>query len=161
YLSVDYTCQVLNVKKATEVLRHLPAEALANCRCVAQAGAWRAGRIVAADSEWATVRFFDDDQEQQVQADKVIPNLGLGQIEELLQRERAAFDLHATIKKHSLASEAGAARKRAEKIQTAAGELASQVFPVAFGDLEARLLTQAVDLTDAGPRTATTFRVER
>jgi predicted HTH transcriptional regulator len=161
YLTVDYTCQVLSIRKAHEVLRHLSADALVNCRCVAQAGSWRTGRIVTADSEWVTVHFFDNEEERQIPADRVIPNLALGRIEELLQREQVVFDLHGTIKKHSLASESGAARKRAERIQATAGQLASEVFPVVFGDLEARLLPQAVTLTDSEPRTATTFRVER
>jgi predicted HTH transcriptional regulator len=161
YLSIDYTCQVLSIRKAHEVLRHLPASALANRRCVAQMGTWRDGRIVAADPEWATVHFFDDDKEQAVRADRVIPSLSLGQIEELLQRQRIAFDLHGTVKKHSLAAEAGAARRRSDKIQATAEHMASEVFPIAFGDIEARLLPRAVPLTDKGPGTATTFRVER
>ena len=44
YLSVDYTCQVLSVRKAHEVMRHLPPDALLN------RGAWpkpKAGAAVA------------------------------------------------------------------------------------------------------------------
>jgi Piwi domain len=79
----------------------------------------------------------------------------------LLQRERVAFDLHGAVKKHSLAAEAGAARKRAEKIQATVERMASEIFPVAFGDIEAGLLSQPVLLTDTVQGTATTFRVER
>lgn len=161
YLSVDYTCQVLSIRKVHEVLRHLAADSLVNCRCVVYGETWRNGRIVVADPEWVTVHFFDNEEERQVPADKVIPNLGLSRISELLEKQRIALDLHGTIKKHSLASEAGAARKRAEKIQATVGQLAAEVFPVVFGDLDARLLTQAVALTDTEPRTAATFRVER
>ena len=88
YVSVDYVCQVLSVRKAHEVMRHIPAEGLLNRGCVAQTESWRTGRIVAADPEWVTVHFYDNEEERQVQADRVIPNLSLGQIEELL-RQRA------------------------------------------------------------------------
>jgi predicted HTH transcriptional regulator len=161
YLSIDYTCQVLNIRRAHEVLRHLPASTLVKHRCVAQMGSWREGRIVTADSEWATVHFFDDEKDQRVRSDRVIPNLSLGEIEELLQGEKISFDLHGTVKKHSLAGQAGASRRRAEKIQVIAEQMASEVFPVALGDIEARLLPRAVPLTDKGPGTSTTFRVER
>jgi hypothetical protein len=92
--------------------------------------------------EWVTVHFYDNQEDRQVQADRVIPNLPLRQIEELLRHERISFDLHGTVKKHSLASEPAAARRRAEKIQAAVGSLAANVFPVTFGELEARLVTQ-------------------
>ena len=139
YLSIDYTCQVLSIRKAHELLRHLPAAALVDRRCVAQMGAWQEGRIVAADPEWATVHFFYDEKEHRVRADRVIPNLSLGQIENLLQEERVTFDLYGTVKRHSLAAEAGAARKRAEKIQATVERMASEIFPVAFGDIEASI----------------------
>ena len=161
FLSIDYTCQVLSILKSHEVMRHVPAANLVDRRCVAQIGSWREGRIIAADSEWMTIYLFDEEEEHQIRADQVIPHLSLGQIEDLLQRERVSFDLHGAVKKHSLAAEPGAARKRAEKIQTTAKRMASDVFPVAFGDIEASLLSRAVHLTDTGPDTATTFRVER
>jgi predicted HTH transcriptional regulator len=161
YLTVDYTCQVLSVCKANALLMHLSGDSLVNCRCVVRSESWRNGRIVSLDAEWVKVHFFDNEEEQQVASDKVIPNLPLRLIEELLRHEGIAFDLHGTVKRHSLASETGAARKRAEKIQTTVNQLASEVFPVAFADLEARLVPQPVTLTDAEPRTATNFRVER
>ncbi len=161
YLTVDYTCQVLSVRKAQDVLQHLPESSVVNCRCVAQTNSWRNGKIVSVDPEWVTVHFFDDEEERQVRADRVIPHLSLGQIQELLQREGITFDLHAAVKKHSLASEPGAARKRAEKIQATVALLASEVFPVAVGDIDARLVPQAVSLTDIGPKTGRSFRVER
>ena len=161
YLTVDYTCQVLSVRKAQDVLQHLPESSVVKCRCVAQTNSWRNGKIVSVDPEWVTVHFFDDEEERQVRADRVIPHLSLGQIQELLQREGITFDLHAAVKKHSLASEPGAARKRAEKIQATVALLASEVFPVAVGDIDARLVPQAVSLTDIGPKTGRSFRVER
>ena len=161
YLTIDYTCQVLSVRKAHDVLQHLPEPSIVNCRCVAQTDSWRNGKILSVNPEWATVHFFDDEEERRVQTDRVIPHLSLGQIQELLQREGITFDLHAAVKKHSLSSEPGAARNRAEKIQATVELLASEVFPVAVGDIDARLEPEAVSLTDIGPETGRSFRVER
>ncbi len=161
YLVVDYRCQVLSVLKVNEVCRHLSSDDLVGRGCVAQAETWRAGRIVGADSEWATIHFFDNEEEKQVQVNRVIPNLSLVQIEAVLQAQRITFDLHGAIKKNSLASETGAARKRAEKIQTTAGQLADEIFPVVFGEFEARLAKTAVALSEVEPRSASTFHVER
>ncbi len=161
YLSVDYVCQVLSVRKAHEVMRHLSPDALLNRGCVAQSESWRNGRIVAADAERLTVHFFDNEEERQVQADKVIPNLSLRQIEELLRQEQITLDLHGTVKKYSLASEPAAARNRAEKIKATVELLAAQVFPVVFGELEANLVPQPVALSEFEPKSVSTFRVER
>lgn len=161
YLSVDYTCQVLSVCKAHEAMRHLPPESLLNRGCVAQTETWRNGRVVAADAEWVTVHFFDNEEERPVPADRVIPNLSLRQIEELLRRERISLDLHGTVKRHSLASEPAAARHRADKIKATVELLAAGIFPMAFGELEARLVAQPVALSEFEPRSASTFRVER
>jgi len=161
YLVVDYTCQVLSVQRLNKVSGYLASEEIIGRCCVAQTDSWRTGRIVAADSEWATVHFFDNEQEQRVQVDRVIPSLTLAQIESVLQAEKISFDLHGAIKKNSLASETGAARKRAEKIQTTAEQLADEIFPVKFGEFEARLSKAAVSLSEVERRSATTFHVER
>ena len=104
-------------------MRHLSPDSLLNRGCVAQTESWRNGRIVAADGEWLTVHFFDNEEEKRVQVNRVIPNLSLGQIEAVLRAERISFDLHGSIKKHSLASETGAAASQALGV---AGELCNQ-----------------------------------
>ncbi len=161
YIVVDYTCQVLSVQRLNEVSGYLASEEIIGRCCVAQIDSWRAGRIVAADAEWVTVHFFDNEQEQRVQVNRVIPNLSLAQIEAVLQAEGISFDLHGAIKKNSLASETGAARKRAEKIQTTAEQLADDIFPVKFGEFEARMSKAAVSLSEVERRSGTTFHVER
>lgn len=161
YLAIDYTCQVLNVLKAHEVSRHLPFEDLVGRGCVAQVEAWRAGRIVTADAEWVTVHFFDNEEEKQVQVNRVIPNLSLAQIATVLQARHIAFDLHEAIKENSLASETAAARKRAEKIQTTAEQLADAIFPVVFDEFEARMGKNAVALSEFEPRSDSIFHFER
>jgi predicted HTH transcriptional regulator len=161
YLVVDYACQVLSVLKVNEVCRHLTADELLGRGCVAQDETWRTGKIVAADTEWVTVHFFDNEEEKRVQVNRVIPNLSLAQIEAVLHAQNVTFDLHEAIKKNSLASETGAARKRAEKIQTTAEQLADEIFPVVFGEFEARMTKTAVALSEVEKRSETTFHVER
>lgn len=160
YISIDYTCQVLSVLKANEVLQYLGIEDLIGRRCIAQLESWQAGRIVSVNSEWIKVHFFDDEVESQVQPNRVIPNLSLAQIRTILLAQSISFDLHGTIKRHSLASEIGAARKRAEKIQVTAEDLSRNVFPVAFGDFEARMNAEAVALSEFEPTSNDTFHVE-
>lgn len=161
YLTVDYTCQVLSVLRAHEVGRHLPSEDLVGRGCEAQVGSWLKGRIVTATAEWVTVHFLDNELEKQVQANRVIPHLSLAQIETILQAQHIAFDLYEAIKKNSLASETAAARKRAEKIQATAWQLADEIFPVVFGEFEARMGKDAVALSEVEPRSDSTFHVER
>jgi predicted HTH transcriptional regulator len=160
YMSVDYTCQVLSVLKAHEVSQHIGVEKLVGKRCTAQLESWRAGRIIAADTEWITVHFFDDEEENQVQVNRVIPSLSLAEIDTILQAQMVSFDLHGTIKTHSLASEPAAARKRAEKIQRTAGILAKDIFPVVFGEFEARIVDKPVALSRFEPLSESTFHVE-
>jgi predicted HTH transcriptional regulator len=161
YISIDYACRVLSVLKAHEVGQHLDTAQIVGQGCIAQSGSWRTGKIVAADAEWITVRFFDNEEEQQVQVNRVIPSLSLSQIESILMALRISFDLYGTIKEYSLASEPAAARKRAEKIQTTAENVTKDLFPVVFGECEARMVTKAVTLSESEPRSEFTFRVDR
>lgn len=161
YVVLDYECRVLSILKLNDAYRHLASDDMVGRSCVAQADAWRPGKIVAADSEWATIHFFDNEEEKKVQVNRVIPNLSLGQIEVVLRAEHISFDLHGSIKKHSLASETGTARKRAEKIQTTADQLEGEIFPVVFGEYEARMAKTAVALSEVEARSEATFHVER
>jgi predicted HTH transcriptional regulator len=159
YISLDYTCRVLSILRANEVGQHI--ENLVGSHCVAQLDSWRPGKIIAADSEWITVHFHDNDEEKRVQINRVIPNLSLTLIDSMLQAQRISFDLYGTIKKFSLVSEPAAARERAEKIQTTANDLAGEIFPLVFGEFEARLLAKTVALSEVERRSDTTFHVER
>jgi predicted HTH transcriptional regulator len=161
YISIDYTCQVLNVLRANAVSRHIQLEELVRRGCVAQMDSWRTGKIVRADAEWVTVYFFDNEEEKQVQLNRVIPNLSLAQIETILRDRNISFDLHGAIKKNSLANETAAARKRAEKIQITASQLSAEIFPVVFGEFNVRMGKDAVALSEIEPRSESTFRVER
>jgi hypothetical protein len=161
YISVDYTCLILSVLKAHEVSQYISPEELVGKHCVAQQESWRAGKIVAADTEWIMVHFFDNEEEKQIQVNRVIPSLSLAQIETIIQTQGISFDLHGTIKKHSLASEPSASRKRAEKIQTTADSLADEIFPIVFGEFKVRMEAIAVSLSEHGSRSEFAFAVAR
>src|SRR5262249_8343443 len=100
YLVLDYTCQGLSVLKAHEVARDVRPEYLIGRSCVAQLESWRSGRVVTADAQWITIHFFDNEEEKRVQANRVIPNLPLAQIEAVLRAQGVSFDLHGTIKRY-------------------------------------------------------------
>lgn len=161
YLSIDFTCQVLNICKVPKLLQQLPASALVNRVSVANIAGWQACRLLSIDAEWVTVKTFEGDTEKRLLGKEVIPHLPLRLIEQVLHHDGVSLDLHAAIKKHSLASEAGASRIRAERIQATVDTLADQVFPVTFGDLEVSISPQAVSLAELIAGTAQTFTVIR
>ncbi len=102
YLSVDYKCEVPNVKTLAVLGRILPHDALINLRCVARKGDWREGRIFKIGPEFATVHFFDTDADDEIPTDSVIPSCPLRLMEEALRQAGVEFYLSAAIKRHSL-----------------------------------------------------------
>jgi predicted HTH transcriptional regulator len=161
YVSIDYTCRVLNVLRANELVQHMRLESLVGSHCVAQTDSWHSGKITVIDSERVTVHLFDGDEEIQVPTSKVIPSLSLALLESLLQTQHIAFDLFGSIKKFGLVSESAAARERAERIQKTATELTNDVFPLLFGEFEATLVPKTVSLSEVEQRSDTLFRFER
>ncbi|MFN8625186.1 MAG: Piwi domain-containing protein [Candidatus Binatia bacterium] len=161
YLCIDYKCQVLSIQKLAILATQLPRETLINRRCTANKGGWREGRITEFDSEFAKVHFFDTEADDQVPVDAVIPSCPLSVLEELLHRAHIAFDLSGTIKRYSLASKAGAARERYEKISSMVQHIANTLFPIQLSDIEVTLTTEPVQLSEQGQATDRSFRVRR
>ncbi len=161
YLVLDYECRILSVLRLNQVFRFLSVTDTVDRNCVAQVEGWRHGRIISADPEGANIHFFDNEEEKWVQVDRVIPNLSLGEIEAVLKAERISFDLHGTIKKHSLSSETGAARKRAEKIQQTADQFVDEIFPVVFGEYRATMTKIPVALSEFDQPSDSIFHVQR
>jgi hypothetical protein len=95
-------------------------------------GSWRRGKIIHTDNEYAQVRFFDLEVEEQIAAHKVIPDLSRAEIKEVLGRAGTTFDFDREIKRHGLSLEPGAARVRAERTQAVVEDLAGSVFPLPF-----------------------------
>jgi len=161
YLCIDYQCEVLNVRRLNLLLRHLPKDTLLQKTCMAQAEKWRRGRIVEIQADWTVVHFFDTEATEPIPSSEVIPNLSTREIETLLRSEKVDFDLHAAVKAASLASGAGAARLRAEKISQFVNALSRDVFPVKFGTFEVELSKRPVELIGYGSRASSSFIVHR
>lgn len=160
FLSIDYTCQVLSILKAHEALRYLAAEDVIGHGCVAHADSWRPGRLLAADAEWCLVHFFDSEEELKVASTRVIPTLSLAQMGSVLGAEGISFDLHTAIRRHSLVSETGAARKRAERIHSTAKQVVDDVFPLNFGEITVNMTVDPVSLSEFEPTSPKVFRLE-
>ncbi|MBC8218258.1 MAG: transcriptional regulator, partial [Planctomycetes bacterium] len=161
YLCLDYRCQVRNVQTLAVLAQRLPHETLINQRCVANKGGWREGRVVRFESEFATVYFFDAEAEDQVPTNLVIPSCTLVMLDESLRKANVAFDLFASIRKHSLASKSGAARERSEKVCTMIQYISDALFPIQFGDMEVALTTEPMQLVEQGKTTERSLPVNR
>ncbi len=161
YLCIDYRCQVLNVRRLNKVAMAIAYEELLGSRCVANKGEWREGRITAFNAEFATIQFFDTEAEEQVPTDTVIPSCSLAMLDTVLTKEGVAFDLSGTIKRYSLASKAGMARERAEKITAMAQHMADSLFPIQFGDFGVNLTTDPVQLVERGAPAEKSMSVHR
>jgi predicted HTH transcriptional regulator len=161
YLCVDYKCHVLNVLRLHEIAPHFSTEQLTGRRCVASKDGWREGRISSFDNEFTKVYFFDSEVEEQVPSDSVIPNCSLAMLETVLQKERVTFDLSGTIKKFSLASKAGAARERSDKITALVQYIANTIFPIQVGEFEVNLTTEPIQLVEQTSQTDKSLRVFR
>ena len=148
YLCVDYKCQVLNVRRLNEIAPHFSAEELTGRQCVASKDGWRKGRILSFDNEFARLYFFDTEAEEQIPKNSVIPNCTLTMLKTLLQKEGISFDLSGTIKKYSLASKAGAARERSDKITAMVQHIANTLFPIQFGEFEVNITTEPIQLIE-------------
>ena len=147
YLNVDFTAEVKNTLKVSELLNHLSAPELISRSAVGRtADGWQRGRLTRADKEWVTLRLFDVGQEQTLPADDVIPDLPVHVIKTLLSTVGVRFDLSRAIRQASLASSTTAARERAEKTSTVVDVVAQQVFPLRCGALEASLATEPLPL---------------
>lgn len=141
YLCIDYTLEVKNVQSVSSLLRRIPANELRGRSAVAELRGWHRGKIVAVDAELSRVHFFDLGRDEPIPSDKVIPDLPISLIEDVLSKSGITFDLSKEIKRHSLALEPGAARARAEKAMAVAQELVTSVFPLDAGDLQGILET--------------------
>jgi len=161
YLCVDYTVQVLGVRRLNALVHHVPAKEFVDRLCVVQGDGWKEGKIIASDGEWARVLLFESQQEVKVPASSIIPSCPLKILDRVLKAEGIPFDLHQAIKRHSLASEPAAARKRSDKIAAMIEHAAQTLFPVSFGDFKVALDTQPVQLVEQGKASRGTLPVSR
>jgi hypothetical protein len=157
FLSIDYTCQVLSVLRGNQVFGALENDSLIGRRCVAHLAGWMDGRIDGIDEQWASVIFTGDSEAQMISADRVIPQLSLDQIENLLKSKSIGFDLRTAIRKHSLVAEPAAARRRSERIDLTAKQIANEVFPVQVGEFEMRLQPNPMALSELERKAGESF----
>jgi len=161
YLCVDYTVQVLNVCRLSTLLAHFSAATFLGKRCVAEKNGWQEGKIVEADEEWATVFIFQWEREIKVPASSVIPYCPQSLLENLLQIKGIEFNLYQAVKKLALSGQTGAARLRAEKVDSMITYMTERIFPVEFGDFEIRLESNPVRLLTHDKASKRSFPIYR
>ena len=146
YLVIDYTIEVKSVLTLAQLERrgHHPEAFVGRWAIARTREGWRDARIEAIGAGNARVLLQDPDRGETVPFDAVIPNLGLHQIRREL--DETGFDLPTEIKRRSLSTITGAARKRAETTQITVTDLAETVFPLRVGGSELRLSTEPTRL---------------
>ncbi len=139
YLVIDYTVEVKNLQTVSDLLKDTyEQESLLGKVCTARSSqGWRDARIESIDNGLVRVMYQDTMVSESIPSNQVIPSLGLHEIRSRLTKTN--FDLSAEIKRHSLASTVGAARRRAEKTAIIAEVLANQVFPLRLGGIDLSL----------------------
>ncbi|MDE2644801.1 MAG: putative DNA binding domain-containing protein [Bacteroidota bacterium] len=161
YLCLYYKCQVQNVQKLHIVADQFGKEELKDRLCIANDTAWRRGKIVDYNSEFARIFFFDTESEQQVATNSVIPYLSFEMLKISLHSKEIPFDLAQAIKKYSLASKKGSARERIDKMEKMIGYIAEKLFPIQFGDMVVDITTEPLRLVEHGKAIHKIFPVSR
>jgi predicted HTH transcriptional regulator len=147
YLCIDYVLEVKNVRTVQKLLHDLPITELINRRANAQVDQeWLPVKIVAVEGEWMTVYLYDQDAEKAVASSKVIPELPLPVLKQLLQKHRAFFDLHREVKRHSLRGERNASRTRFDYTRHIADELSDSIFPLSMPGMTVSMTSQPASL---------------
>ena len=139
YLCIDYSLEVKNILKNNEILRRKPSFDLTERRGVAYFNGWHEVKIIKANTEFTHVYFFELNREESISSDKVIPDLPIDQIKNILRDSQIQFDLPKEIKRHSLALDPSSARIRVEKITEMVQGIEKSVFPLAMGNLKVLL----------------------
>ncbi|MFA6954971.1 MAG: RNA-binding domain-containing protein [Thermoanaerobaculia bacterium] len=146
YLVIDYGVEVKSVLTLADLQRrgrhvggYVDRWAVARTR-----DGWEDVKVLRANEAGVEVIVRDHSRTERLHLDAVIPNIGLADIR--LELDGITFDLSTEIKRRSLASIQGAARKRAELTQTTAEGIAEGIFPLRVGGVSLRLLPEAVRL---------------
>jgi predicted HTH transcriptional regulator len=161
YLALDYQVEVKSVLTLADLQQRgrEPDLFIRRWATVKTRAGWTEAKIETVSSSDARVSIPDLEQTESVPFDRVIPNLGLSEIKTEIADTN--FDLSVEIKRRSLASEYGAARKRAERTQLTVEGLAQQVFPLRVHDVTVSLTTEAVRLDEISGLPARTLAEPR
>jgi len=141
YLCIEYTVQVLNVQKVSQLMSTLKADELVDRSATAKVPGkgWVRGKIVSITDEWVQVDLYDFEQTERILNSEVIPDLPVSFIERLLQQRGVSFDLYRFIKQHSLSLATGSARERASKTEQTAVDIGQRIFPLFFNGMRVLL----------------------
>jgi predicted HTH transcriptional regulator len=146
YLSIDYTLEVKNVLTVGTLVSEIGVGQLLNRPCVAKSNGWRRGKIIEADDENCLVRFYDDNTEEHISSGFVIPDLPKSTIDQNLAARGISFELDRAIRQHSLSLHSGAARVRADKVNTVARNISKQIFPFLVTGRNVEVIPDPVNL---------------
>ena len=157
YLVVDYGVEVKSVLTLADLQRRgRNVGSFSERWAVARTRqGWEDVKVLRANEAGAEVVARDHTRTEHVRLDAVIPNLGLAAIRREL--EGVAFDLSTEIKRRSLASMQGAARKRAELTQTTVDGLVEGIFPLRVAGVDVQLDPQPLRLDMTSGLTARTL----
>lgn len=134
YLVIDYTVQVQTIWKATQVAERFDKVGLVGLKAFASVdGKLLRGSILNANGDHLTLRLYDSDEEFDLPANTVYPNLRKDQLDKVLQEKAPDFDVAKAIKTAALSTVRGAARQRVARIEQAVQTINSVVFPLTLG----------------------------
>lgn len=139
YLVIDFFVEVKNVLKLQDLVqRGRGARSFENrWATVRSRDGWREGKIDSCGEGVAHVILPELNRSEVIGFDEIIPQLSMSELVQELSS--SSFDLWSEVKRRSLATFQGAARRRAETTQDAAGAIAEQVFPLRVGGTELAL----------------------
>lgn len=146
YFAVDYTLTVRNISNAQKILNQIDKAELIGKLAVGQYKGWQKGKIKEIDNEYTNLYVFSYDSEVKLPNDKVIPDMYISNIKQILKNKRISFDISREIKKHSLSIEPKASRIRNDKILATVEHISESMFPLKCGELIASLNTAPENL---------------
>jgi len=156
YLVIDYTVEVRSVLNLCELaIRGYKLENFTGRRAAARTrDGWREASIEVVGRDSARLLLHELNRSETIAFDAIIPNISVSEI----QRELSgtSFDLSTEIKRQSLSTTPGSARKRAETTQITAADLAENIFPLRVGGCELILSNDPIRLdatSQLSPRT--------
>jgi predicted HTH transcriptional regulator len=136
YLVIDYAVEVKSVLTLAQLGRrgHDHAEYVGRGVTARMQDGWRDAYMEAVGAGNARLSIRNPDRTETVALDAIIPHLRPKEIR--AEVAATSFDLPSEIKRRSLATTTGAARKRAEVTQITAEDLANHIFPLRVGGSE-------------------------
>lgn len=136
YLCIDYKLEVKNLKSLQSLLELFSPSEFINLFSSVKFRGWQNGKIISLDNDKkvAKVFLFDYNDEELIDFDKIIPSLPKHMLNRLMELSNTDFDLSKAIKEHSLSSQTGASRIRAEKTIKLAEYLVETIFPLSVND---------------------------